>query len=259
MSKKIVIKYGGHALDDESLNNVFAKDIALLSEEGFEFIVVHGGGPQINNLLSLLNIESSFANGLRITTPEILDIAEMVLCGKVNKAIVRLLKKNGVNAAGISGEDGSLFIAEQKDPALGRVGNIIKTSPEIITSLISNGFVPVVAPIALDAKNEPLNINADTSAGAIAGAVKADSFILVSDVPGVLDKTGKLIPELSISEINLLIKDGTIYGGMLPKLEACINAIKKNSKNAIILNGKQPGSLKRYLKNGEPLGTLITA
>lgn len=239
------------------LQKVFGQDLLALSRSGMQFVITHGGGPQIASLLDRLHIESHFEKGLRITDDATLEVVEMVLCGQVNKDVVRHLAQYGVNAVGISGEDGGTILARQKDPALGRVGEIVKINPDLINALMDSGYLPVVAPVGLDAGGNPLNINADTAAGAIAGALNAKYFILISDVPGVLDSKGNLFSTLDSDTIAHLCDSEVISGGMLPKVRACQHALECGCAEAIILDGRQQGSLKRYLIDGEPLGTTI--
>lgn len=252
-----MIKYGGHAMIKPDLRDAFDRDIASLANGGMRIVITHGGGPQISELLERLAIESEFVRGLRVTGPEVMEVVEMALCGSVNKDVVRQLEKNGVPAVGISCQDGGLIIASQKSPELGRVGEVREVRPALIERLLENGYVPVVAPVAVDGKHEPINLNADTAAGALAGALAADYFVLVSDVPGVLGGNGELIAELDNEKILSLCQSGVIGGGMLPKIEACQNALRLGCKRAIILDGRQPNSLKRFLKDGEKLGTVI--
>lgn len=254
---KIVIKYGGHAAEHADLSHEFAQNVKYLIENDLKISVVHGGGPHINKLLENLHINSHFINGLRVTDEASLEVVEMVLCGQVNKAIIRLFAKYGVIGVGISGEDADLFEAEIINPELGKVGKISKVNPRLPLDLIANGFTPVIAPLALDKYKNPLNINADTAAGALAGAVKAGAFILISDVPGVLDRKDKIFAKLNPQEIDELIADGTIYGGMLPKVKACLNALEAGCESAIILDGRVRGSLRAFLCNHAPYGTKI--
>lgn len=255
---KTVIKYGGHALEDEKSAIAFAAAIAAMKKADMQAAIVHGGGPQINALLKNLNIESHFQDGLRVTDAPTLTVVEMALCGQVNKAITRLLAKNGVIACGISGQDGGLFLAEQKNPALGLVGAITSVSPALPLALMANGFTPVIAPLALNECGEPLNVNADTAAGALAGALEADYFVLISDVPGVLDANGNLLPSLTQAQVMALTKEGVIHGGMIPKTKACLAALDNGAKNALILDGRNPDALKDYLATGKGPGTLLT-
>lgn len=257
MSIKVVIKYGGHAMTMPELQKAFGQNLLELSRNGMEFVITHGGGPQIASLLDRLHIESHFEKGLRVTDEATLEVVEMILCGQVNKEVVRHLAQYGVKAAGISGEDGGTILARQKDPSLGHVGEIVKINPDLINTLLNGGYLPVVAPLGLDAHGNPLNINADTAAGAIAGALDAKYFILVSDVPGVLDTDGNLFPSLDKTTIAHLCASEIISGGMLPKVHACQHALECGCGEAIILDGRQQGSLKRYLMDGAPLGTTI--
>lgn len=257
--KLAVIKLGGHAMDDAALLAAFAVDIARLSQKGMRFIVVHGGGPHINALLQRLGIESTFVNGLRVTDRPTLEAVELALCATVNKAVIRHMHRHGCRVAGISGQDGSMLKATVKDSSLGHVGRVTSVNPDLLVALLKNGFIPVVAPLALDQNSEPLNVNADTAAGAIAGAMQADYFVLISDVPGILDSQKCLIPRVDTEEIANLRENGTISGGMLPKVESCQHALANGCRNALILNGKEKNSLGRYLEDGEKLGTLIIA
>lgn len=253
----VVVKYGGHAMDDPQLRMVFESDARELFKSGTKLVIIHGGGPQINALLKRLDIRSEFVNGLRITDEAVLEAVEMALCGKVNKALARELQKGGAPAAGISGQDGGLILARQKSPELGRVGEVAKVNPALLECLLEGGFIPVVAPLGIDENGEALNINADIAAGSIAGALKAGFFALISDVPGVLDAEGRLIPHLDRAEIARLAANGTISGGMIPKVEACLNALRGGCRRALILDGRQPGALRRFLREKEPLGTMI--
>lgn len=252
-----MIKLGGHAMTNQKLLAAFLENIASLSKKGWQLVIVHGGGPHISSLLFRLNIPSTFIEGLRVTDAETLEAVEMVLCGSVNKALTRYLLKAGAAAAGISGEDGGLFRAKVKNEDLGLVGIITGVNPSLVCSLLSAGFVPVIAPLALGSDFHPLNVNADTAAGALAAALKADFFILVSDVPGILDKEGKLLPELEKKDAQTLIGDGTISGGMIPKVECCLEALAKGCRNALILDGKRQNSLLDFLEKGIREGTVL--
>ncbi len=254
---RVVIKFGGHALDDPELNSAFCQNLVFLRDQAMEFVIVHGGGPQIGKLLDKLGVESRFEDGLRVTDEETLKVVEMVLCGKVNKRIVRDFLRAGLPAAGISGMDGKLLQGKIKNPALGYVGEITSVNPAIVNVLLESGFLPVIAPLALDPDCHPLNVNADTSAGAIAGALEADFFVLISDVPGVLDGDGKLLGRLDWPEIENLRAKGVVTGGMIPKTQCCRTALDDGYKKAIILDGRAESSLKKFLLDGEPLGTVI--
>lgn len=253
----VVIKLGGHAMTDQKLLAGFMENVASLSKKGLRLVIVHGGGPHISGLLFRLNIPSTFIDGLRVTDAETLEAVEMVLCGTVNKALGRALLKAGALAAGISGEDGDMFRATLKNEALGLVGSITSVNPDLVHTLLAAGFVPVIAPLALGPDFQPLNVNADTAAGALAGAMQADYFILISDVPGVLDKTGNLISELGKQNVQTLLEDGTIKGGMIPKVECCLEALAKGCRNALILDGKDRNSLLDFLEKGLSKGTVL--
>ena len=253
----VVIKYGGHAMDKPELSEAFATDLAHLAGQGMRLAVVHGGGPQISALLARLRIESRFVDGLRVTDEATMQAVEMVLCGQVNKAVVSGFARRGVRAAGISGRDGNLLRARRKNPALGLVGEVMEVDPALPRCLLNAGFLPVVAPVASGPDGEALNINADTAAGALAGALAAEYFVLISDVPGVLDADGRLIPGLNRAEIARLKEDGVISGGMIPKVEACLNALDAGCSRALILDGRAQSSLRRYLLDDAPLGTVV--
>lgn len=259
VEKGVVIKYGGHAMDRPELRTAFAANLAELAGSGWSVVVVHGGGPQISALLKRLRIESRFVDGLRVTDAPAMEAVEMALCGQVNKAVVADFLRHGVRAAGISGRDGALLRASVKNPALGLVGEVEAVDPALPQCLLAAGFVPVVAPVASDGEGRALNVNADTAAGALAGAMRADTFVLVSDVPGVLGADGALLPDLSAADIARLRGEGVISGGMIPKLEACLSALRAGCRHALILDGRAPSALRRFLLGGEPLGTRISA
>ena len=257
-TRTVVIKYGGHAMDQDELNAAFADDMAFLQQR-MRLVVVHGGGPQINALLGRLAIASHFEKGLRVTDADTMQAVEMVLCGEVNKRVVSRFLQHGARAAGVSGRDGGLLRARVKDPVLGLVGEVDQVDPALLSCLLDGGFLPVVAPVASGPEGQALNINADTAAGAVAGALQADFFVLISDVPGVLDAQKQLIPSLSRERIAALMEAGVISGGMIPKVQACLHALDQGCQRALILDGRQPSSLRRYLLDGEPLGTVVTA
>ena len=257
-TQTVVIKYGGHAMDKDELNAAFADDMAFL-QQSMRLVVVHGGGPQINALLNRLAIESRFEKGLRVTDADTMQAVEMVLCGQVNKSVVSRFLQHGARAAGLSGRDAGLLRARVKDPVLGLVGEVEKVDASVLACLLDGGFLPVVAPVASGPEGQALNINADTAAGAVAGALHADYFVLISDVPGVLDADKKLIPSLDRARIAELLEAGVINGGMIPKVQSCLHALDEGCSRALILDGRQPSSLRRYLLDGEPLGTVVTA
>ncbi|MGN6467767.1 MAG: acetylglutamate kinase, partial [Rhizobiaceae bacterium] len=252
-NKTVVVKYGGHAMGDNTLGKAFARDIALLKQSGVNPIVVHGGGPQIAAMLAKMGIESRFEGGLRVTDEKTVEIVEMVLAGSINKEIVALINAEGEWAIGLCGKDGNMVFAEKAhktvtDPDsniervldLGFVGEPVEVDRTLLDLLARSEMIPVLAPVAPGRDGHTYNINADTFAGAIAGALKASRLLFLTDVPGVLDKDKKLIDELSVTEAKALIRDGTISGGMIPKVETCIEAIERGVEGVVILNGKQP-------------------
>ena len=268
--KTIVVKYGGHAMGDVTLGRAFARDIALLKQSGIDPIVVHGGGPQIGAMLARMGIESKFEGGLRVTDQKTVEIVEMVLAGSINKEIVALINAEGEWAIGLCGKDGNMVFAEKaqkkiKDPDsniervldLGFVGEPVEVDRTLLDLLAHSEMIPVLAPVAPGRDGHTYNINADTFAGAIAGAVKAARLLFLTDVPGVLDKNKNLIKELSVAEAHRLIADGTISGGMIPKVETCIEAIKRGVEGVVILNGKTPHAVLLELLTEHGAGTLI--
>ena len=268
--RTFVIKYGGHAMGDESLAGVFANDIVLLKQVGIHPVVVHGGGPQIGQMLERLKIKSEFIDGLRVTDAETVEIVEMVLSGAINKQIVSAINAAGGTAIGISGKDGGLIQASklrrtlrdensniEKILDLGFVGEPQQINPQILTSLEQSGMIPVIAPIGAGAKGETYNINADTVAGAIAAAVGASRLLLLTDVTGVLGKDGELLSDLTVESIRALRADGTITGGMIPKLETCVEAVSMGVDAAVILDGRVPHSMLLEIFTDRGIGTLI--
>jgi len=267
-----VVKYGGHAMGDPELARDFAEDVVLLQAVGINPIVVHGGGPQIGAMLKRLGVESQFVGGLRVTDAETARIAEMVLAGSINKEIVGWVGQAGGKAVGISGKDAGLVTAEKvqgRDPNplsgierhvdLGFVGEPVAVDPSILRSLAAQGFIPVVAPIALGADGHTYNINADTMAGAIASACGAARFFLLTDVPGVLDKSGELLTDLDPARIVALKADGTISGGMIPKVETCVAAVEAGVDAAVILDGRVPHAMLLEIFTRRGVGTLVHA
>jgi acetylglutamate kinase len=264
------VKFGGHAMGDAELAANFARDIVLLKQAGVNPVVVHGGGPQIGSLLERLNIRSEFRGGLRVTDRETVEVVEMVLAGSVNKEIVTAINAQGGKAVGISGKDANLMRARKierrwKDPDsnieeildLGFVGEPIAVDPHIIDVIVQSDLIPVVAPIGLSPNGETLNINADTFAAARATALKAKRLLLLTDVEGVLDKNGQLIKSLTTSEAQELIEDGTIFGGMIPKIEGCLDVIAEGVEAVVIINGKVPHAVLLELFTEHGAGTLI--
>ncbi len=263
--KRIVVKYGGSAMIDPNLKRDFAEDIALLSFIGMLPIIVHGGGPQIGELLLKLGKESRFVKGLRVTDEETMDIVEMVLVAKVNKDVVSLINSYGGRAVGISGRDGKLIKAKKARPAslgdtdedLGLVGDVEKINPELISCLEKNGFIPVIAPVGAGPGEKPYNINADTAAGALSGALKAEKFILLTDVPGVMDQNQNIISSIPEDKAETLIAEGVISGGMIPKIRCCLNALNGGVPKAHIIDGRVPHALLLELLTDEGIGTEI--
>ena len=255
----LLVKYGGHAMDDAELNRVFVDNMAELAGDGYRPVLVHGGGPQITQMLDRLNIKSEFRRGLRVTDAAAMDVVEMMLCGLVNKHVVSLFMERGVKAVGLSGKDAGLLQGQPLDPSFGQTGEVTRVDPGIVSVLLEAGYLPVVAPVAIGPSGMSLNVNADIAASALAGALEADCFMLVTDVPGVLDATGTLMPHLTAEEAQQLIKDGVITGGMIPKVESCLTALERGCRNAVILDGRRAGTLKAYLTNGATcaVGTTI--
>ena len=270
-NKTIVVKYGGHAME-EGVPTEFAQDIVLMKQTGMIPIVVHGGGPQIGAMLKRLNIPSSFVDGLRVTDAAVMNVVEMVLSGSINKQIVAAINQAGGRAVGVSGKDGNMVVAKKAertrfDPAtktrvpidLGFVGEPERVDSEVLRMIINSDLIPVVAPIGVGHNGETFNINADTVAGAVSCALKAERLILLTDVEGVLDQDKKLIPRLSVREARALIADGTISGGMIPKIQTAIDAVDGGVRAAVILDGRIPHVLLLELFTEHGAGTLITA
>ena len=266
----VVVKYGGHAMGEEETALRFGRDIALLEQVGVNPVVVHGGGPQINAMLKRLNVKSTFVQGLRVTDEEMLDVVEMVLAGPVNKQVAEAITRAGVMAVGISGKDGGLIRARRlrrtyRDPEsniekvldLGFVGEPESVDPKVLRLMISADIVPVVAPVGVGADGQTYNINADTAAGAIAGALNAERLLMLTDVAGVLDAEKNLIPEMTVAEVKAGIAAGWIAGGMIPKVETCIYAVERGVKGAVILDGRVPHAVLRELFTDGGAGTLI--
>ncbi|MBV9828640.1 MAG: acetylglutamate kinase [Alphaproteobacteria bacterium] len=254
--KTVVVKYGGHAMG--AGGESFAQDIVLLRQVGIHPIVVHGGGPQINRMLDRLGIKSEFVNGLRVTSREIMDVVEMVLAGSINKQLVASIVAEGGYAVGLTGKDGGFLRAHKltRNGEIGFVGEPARVDAAMLGRFLASDIIPVIAPIGLGDDGETYNINADTVAGAIAGAVKATRFLLLTDVPGVLDAEKRLIPELSAADARRLIADGTISGGMIPKVETCLEAVDGGVEAAVIVDGRAPNAILLELFT-EGAGTLI--
>ena len=254
---RVVIKLGGHAMKNSETMDEFARDIVLLKQTNIHPIIVHGGGPMINAMLEKLNVESEFINGKRVTTPEIMEVVEMVLSGSVNAEVVRALNRQGGKALGLSGKDGDLIMCDFVDEKLGLVGNPRKINTKMLDDLISTGFIPVLTPIGTDEKGRTFNINGDTAAGAIAGAMKADRLLLLTDVAGVKDADGDVITQLHADDVARLTKDGVIAGGMIPKTETACKAIEDGVRAVVILDGRAPHAVLLELLTTAGAGTLI--
>lgn len=256
---RIVIKLGGHAMSDDEAMKSFAREIVLMKQTNIHPIIVHGGGPMINAMLEKLEIPSEFVNGKRVTTPEIMRVVEMVLSGQINKQIVQAINHVGGRAVGLSGKDANLVMCEPTDEALGLVGTPSEVNPSILETFVESDFIPVIAPIGAGRNLESYNINGDTMAGAIAGAIKADRLLLLTDVAGVKDRDGDVITQLTPEMVRALIADGSIQGGMIPKVETAIDAVEKGVRAVVILDGRQPHAVMMELFTKAGAGTLIRA
>jgi len=254
----VVIKFGGNAMGDEAAMADFARDIVLMKQVGVNPVVVHGGGPMINDLLKRLGIESRFVRGKRVTDQATVEVVEMVLSGLVNKRIVQAINDQGGRAVGISGKDDDLMVCEADDPELGFVGRPVEMNVQILRDLFNAGMIPVVAPVAtgmLD--NETFNVNGDTAAGAIAGALKADRLLLLTDVEGVKDETGSVVTQLHPDQVRELTQKGIIAGGMIPKTETALAAIEKGVRAVVILDGRVPNACLLELFTEHGAGSMI--
>lgn len=259
--KIVVIKYGGNAMINEELKQQVMQDIVLLHLIGVKVVLVHGGGPEITDTLNKIGKKSEFVDGLRVTDKETAEVVQMVLAGKINKSLVNLLEVKGGKAMGISGMDGHLIEAEIKDERLGYVGRITKVNVEPITDLLEHSYIPVVSTVGCDMSGNVYNINADTAAAYIAGALKAECLISMTDIAGILkdkDNPDSLIPLIDLNDAKKLFEDGTISGGMIPKVECCIDAIHKGVKKVFIMDGRVPHSLLIETLTDEGAGTMVT-
>src|ERR1700730_4668808 len=267
----VVVKYGGHAMGEEELARSFARDVVLMEQTAINPVVVHGGGPQIGEMLARLGIKSQFAGGLRITDAATIEIVEMVLAGSINKQIIGFINEAGDKAVGLCGKDGNMVLARKAtrslvDPEsnverivdLGFVGEPEKVDITVLSQILGRDLIPVLAPLATSTDGATYNVNADTFAGAIAGALKAKRLVLLTDVPGVLDRGKNLIKQLCVNEIHALVADGTITGGMIPKVETCIYALEQGVEGVVILDGKMPHAVLIELLTDHGAGTLIT-
>jgi len=266
----VVVKYGGHAMGDPALAEKFAEDIVLLNQVGIEPVVVHGGGPQIKKMLERLKIQSEFVDGLRVTDKATVDIVEMVLAGSINAEIVTAINRAGGFAVGLSGKDGNLIKCRKlrrtkKDPDssietvldLGFVGEVTDVNTHVLEQFEQSDVIPVIAPIGYGADGETFNINADNAAGAVASALHAARLLMLTDGAGVLDKQGNLIPEMTVEQARRLMTDGTISGGMIPKIETCLHAVESGVEAAVIMDGRVPNAVLLELFTPHGAGTLI--
>ena len=259
--KIVVIKYGGNAIINEHLKEQVMEDIALLRLIGVKVVLVHGGGPEISEVMAKMGKKPEFIDGCRVTDKETVDIVQMVLAGKINKTLVNLLEMKGGKAMGISGLDGRLIEASVKDKKLGYVGHIERVNITPITDLLEKGYIPVVSTVGCDLKGNTYNINGDTAAAFIAGALGAERLIMMTDIAGILrnkDDSSSLIPEITVSEARALYESGVVSGGMIPKVECCIEALQKGVKNVIIMDGRVPHSILMEILTDEGAGTMVT-
>ena len=271
VGQTLVIKYGGHAMESEELKNGFARDIVLMKAVGINPVVVHGGGPQIGELLKRLNIESRFVDGMRVTDGQTMDVVEMVLGGQVNKSIVSLINSHGGSAIGLTGKDARLIRArklqvsrqtpEMTKPEIidiGQVGEVASINKGLLDMLVQGDFIPVIAPIGVGADNESYNINADLVAGKVAEALNAEKLMLLTDIAGLMDKQGNVLTGLNTAQVDELIADGTIYGGMLPKIRCALDAVQAGVRSAHIIDGRVPNAVLLEIFTDSGVGTLIT-
>ena len=258
--KILVVKYGGNAMINQTLKEQVMEDIVLLQLIGVKVVLVHGGGPEITELMNKLGKKPEFVDGLRVTDKETVDIVQMVLAGKVNKSLVNFLEMKGGKAMGISGMDGMLIEAKMKDVRLGYVGDIINVNIECVTDLLHKGYIPVISTIGCDREGNAYNINGDTAAARIAGALNAERLIMMTDIAGILkdkDDPTTLIPEITISQAKKLMEDGVVQGGMIPKVKCCIDAIGHGVKNVVIMDGRIPHSILMEILTDEGAGTMV--
>ena len=271
VGKTLVIKYGGNAMESEELKNGFARDIVLMKAVGINPVVVHGGGPQIGDLLKRLNIESRFVDGMRVTDGQTMDVVEMVLGGKVNKDIVNLINSHGGSAIGLTGKDACLIRArklkvtrqdaDMQQPEIidiGQVGEVESVNTDLLDMLVKGDFIPVIAPIGVGPNGESYNINADLVAGKVAEALHAEKLMLLTNIAGLMDKEGNVLTGLNIAQVDALIADGTIYGGMLPKIRCALDAVQGGVNSAHIIDGRVPNAVLLEIFTDHGVGTLIT-
>ena len=255
----VVIKFGGHAMGDETAMDAFARDIVLMKQVNIRPIVVHGGGPMINEMLARLDIKSEFVNGKRISDEKTVEIVEMVLAGKINKHIVQAINRQGGRAVGLSGKDANLMICDRAVPDMGFVGDPVEINTGVLATLTQGGFVPVIAPIGMGRNGETYNVNGDTAAGAIAAALKADRFLLLTDVAGVKDASGQVMTRMTPDDIRRMTAEGVINGGMIPKTETALLAIEGGVRAVVIMDGRAPNACLLELFTEHGAGSLIRA
>ena len=254
----VVVKFGGNAMGDDEAMAQFARDVVLMRQVGVNPVVVHGGGPMINQMLEKLGIESEFVRGKRVTDQATVEVVEMVLTGRVNKRIVQAIMDEGGRAVGLSGKDDDLMVAEADDPELGFVGRPVEMNVQVLHDMFNAGIIPVVAPVATgQSDNETFNVNGDTAAGAIAAALKADRLLLLTDVPGVKDSRGEVVTQLSPAQVRDMIADGTIAGGMIPKTETALAALDQGVRAVVILDGRLPNASLLELFTEHGAGSII--
>ena len=253
----VVIKMGGNAMGDDAAMAGFARDVALMSQVGVRPVVVHGGGPMINDLLAKLGIESSFVGGKRVTDRATIEVVEMVLAGGVNKRIVQAINMQGGRAVGLTGKDANMIVCDPADPALGFVGEPVEVTPDVLHQMHEAGIIPVVAPLGTGREGETYNINGDTAAGAVAAAMKADRLLLLTDVEGVKDAAGDVVTALTADQVEAMTKDGTIAGGMIPKTQTALSALRGGVRAVVILDGRQPNACLLELFTDHGAGSMI--
>ncbi|WP_293369187.1 acetylglutamate kinase [Nevskia sp.] len=260
--KTFVVKYGGNAMGDDDMIDSFARDIVLMKAVGMNPVVVHGGGPQIGKHLEKLGKKSEFIDGMRVTDAETMDVVEMMLGGLVNKAVVNAINQQGGRAVGLTGKDGGLIRAKKMTVPggdIGQVGEVEAIDPRVVDHLEAGGFIPVIAPIGVGSAGEAYNINADLVAGKLASVLKAEKLMLLTNVSGLMDKQGRVLTGLTVAQVNALIADGTIYGGMLPKIACALDAVQSGVKSSVIIDGRLDHAVLLELFTNEGIGTLIRA
>ena len=253
----VVIKLGGHAMGSDDAMDEFARDVALMRQVGVNPVVVHGGGPMINEMLARLDIKSDFVNGKRVTDAATMEVVEMVLSGRVNARIVQAISEQGGRAVGLSGKDSGLIICDPEDPALGLVGKPSEVNPRVLRDLADKGIIPVIAPLGMGRNGETFNINGDTAAGAIAASLKADRLLLLTDVAGVKNAAGEVLTELTPEQVDAMIADGSIAGGMIPKTQTALDALQNGVRATVILDGRAPNACLLELFTEHGAGSII--